>query len=725
MNSNRIPRRIARIEELAYNLWWTWNEDVRELFEAIDATLWDDTEHNPVKLLHEVPEERLAKVATDPAFVKRYDAVLLAFDEMLAAEGSWMSRRHPDLAAKSIAYFSAEFGLHNSLPIYSGGLGVLAGDHCKEASDLGVSVVGVGFMYPRGYFRQRISSSGWQEQAIEVVDWGHAPIRPVKTATGERLCVSVAFAARSVQVAAYEVVLGRGRLLLLDTDLEANDPWDRDVPARLYGGDQRTRIAQEILLGIGGVRLLRALSIDPAIWHANEGHVAFMMLERLREHLAAGVSFETALERVRATTVFTTHTPVPAGHDAFPLSLLEDSFRGYWDGLEPLKDRCFALGEHQESWGKSFNMTVFSLRTSGHRNAVSELHGKVSRKMWRGVFADRPENHVPISSVTNGVHVPTWVAPRMAALLSRTLGPDWLTRHDEPALWEDLVSVRDDQLWRVHLQLKRGFVGLIRERARLRWMRGLTEAAQLLAAGTLLDPEALTIGFARRFATYKRATLIFHDVERLFRMLEDPWRPLQIVFAGKAHPADEPGKHLIREVYERALDRKLGARIAFVDDYDLHVSKFMVSGVDVWLNTPRPPMEACGTSGQKAGLNGVPHLSVLDGWWYEGYRGGNGFAFGQKREDAIENDDALDAQDLYRVLSEEVIPLYYARDSDNVPRGWVELMKEAMRSAATRFSARRMIKQYVEQLYLPAMRAPVAPATSVTAKRKPDDIENE
>ena len=709
MTDRPIPSRIARIEELAYNLWWSWNAEARALFEALDPTLWDDTEHNAVKVLHEVPADRLTKVAADPAFLKRYDAVLLTFDEMLAGGDTWCDREVPQLAEKRLAYFSAEFGLHNSLPIYSGGLGVLAGDHCKEASDLGVPLVGVGFMYPRGYFHQRISSSGWQEQAIEVIDWSHAPIRPVRNDAGERVQISVEFAARSVKVAAYEVRVGRCRLLLLDTDLDVNDPWDRDIPARLYGGDQRTRIAQEILLGVGGVRLLRALAIEPTVWHANEGHVAFMMLERLREQLAAGVAFDDALDTVRAATVFTTHTPVAAGHDVFPFSLLEDSFRGYWDGLEPLKDRCFALGEHAESWGKSFNMTVFSLRTSGQRNAVSELHGKVSRRMWRSVFPEsKSEDAVPITHVTNGVHVPTWVAARTRVLLGRTLGPDWLARHDEAALWEKLAGVRDDELWRIHLQLKRAFVGQIRERTRLRWMRGLTEPAQLLAAGTLLDPEALTIGFARRFATYKRATLIFRDLDRLFRMLEDPWRPLQIVFAGKAHPADDPGKHLIREVYEKALDRKLGARIAFVDDYDLHVSKSMVAGVDVWLNTPRTPMEACGTSGQKAGLNGVPHLSVLDGWWYEGYRGDNGWTFGPKREEPIDNDDALDADGLYRVLFEEVIPLYYTRDSDNVPRGWVELTKQAMRTAATSFSARRMVKEYVGMLYVPAMQAAAA-----------------
>ncbi len=707
MIGRRLPPRIARLEELAYNLWWSWHREARQLFEMVDQTLWATTEHNPVKLLQEVPQKRLFRVAKDPAFLRRFDAVFRDFDEAISSNDSWCSRERPEIAQALVAYFSAEFGLHSSLPIYSGGLGVLAGDHCKEASDLGVPLVGVGFMYPRGYFHQRISSGGWQEPSIEVIDWSHTPIRPICDAENRRVTVIVEFAGRSVNVSAYEVKLGRVQLVLLDTDLESNDLWDREISARLYGGDQQTRLAQEILLGVGGVRLLRALGIRPTVWHANEGHVAFMLLERLREHLAAGLSFEEAVERVRESTVFTTHTPVPAGHDAFPVSLVTDSLRGYWGDLEPLRERCFALGEHTESWGRSFHMTVFSLRLAGHRNAVSKLHGKVSRRMWKDLWPGTNENDVPILSVTNGVHVPTWVGPPMLSLLRGYLGPEWLERHDDPALWEHLDRIPDDELWRIHLRQKRHFVGFIRERARLRWMRGLTEPAQLLAAGTLLDPESLMIGFARRFATYKRATLIFHNLERLLEMVGDPWRPVQIVFAGKAHPADDPGKQIIREVYEKALDRRLGARIAFVDDYDLHVAKSMVGGVDVWLNNPRPPMEACGTSGQKAGLNAVPHLSLRDGWWYEGYEGDNGWAFGPEREQSVDGEDAADATDLYRVLSEEVIPLYYTRDSDNVPRGWVQLAKQAMRTVATRFSARRMVKDYVDQLYLPAARAAI------------------
>ncbi|MGH7857868.1 MAG: alpha-glucan family phosphorylase [Candidatus Binatia bacterium] len=698
-----LPPRIARLEELAYNLWWSWHGEARELLEAVDPTLWETTEHNPVRTLHELSGERLQRLAEDPSFLKRYDGVLRTYDEEITAGDGWCAKAHPVLAKRLVAYFSAEFGLHSSLPIYSGGLGVLAGDHCKEASDLGVPIVGIGLMYPRGYFHQRIAITGWQETTIEVIDWSHAPIRPVTAANGERLVISVEFAARSVRVAAYEVRLGRVRLLLLDSDLEVNDPWDRQISAQLYGGDQRTRIAQEILLGVGGVRLLRALGLAPSVWHANEGHAAFMMLERVREKAAGGVPFDEAVEHIRATSVFTTHTPVPAGHDAFPLSLVEDSLRGYWGDLEPVRARFFSLGEHDEPWGKGFNMTVFALRLAAHRNAVSQLHGKVSRRMWKPLWPDRNEEQVPIISVTNGVHLPTWVGAELRDLYRRFLGPDWLKQHDEASLWERLSEIPEEELWRIHLRQKRAFVSLLCERARQRWIRELMEPAQLVAAGTLLDPEALTIGFARRFATYKRGTLLFRNVARLLEMLDDSWRPLQIVFAGKAHPADDPGKRLIQEIYAKALDRRFGGRIAFVSDYDLHVSKAMVAGVDVWLNNPRPPMEACGTSGQKAALNGVPHLSVLDGWWYEGYRGGNGWAIGPERDRALDGDDSVDAEDLYRILSTEVIPLYYARDSDNVPRGWVDLMKEAIRSVTINFSARRMVKEYVEKLYVPAL----------------------
>ena len=698
MPPHPVPSRIARLEELAYNLWWSWHGEARELFESLDRTLWSATEHNPVRTLHELPPDRLQRAAEDPSFLRRYDAVMRLYDAEITAPDGWCTAAHPELGRGLVAYFSAEFGLHSSLPIYSGGLGVLAGDHCKEASDLAVPLVGVGLMYPRGYFHQRISAGGWQEPSIELVDWSHAPIRPVTTAGGERVDVVIEFAARRVHAVAWEVRLGRSRILLLDSDVEANDPWDRQISAQLYGGDQRIRIAQEILLGVGGVRLLLALGLEPTVWHANEGHAAFMMLERLRERLAAGRPFDEAVADVRRSTVFTTHTPVAAGHDAFPPSLVEDSFHGYWNGLGPTRERILALGEHEGN----FNMTVFSLHLADHRNAVSRLHGKVSRRMWAQLWPDVAEDEIPISSVTNGVHVPTWIGAEMRSLHRRHLGPDWIARHDDAGLWERLALVPEDELWWAHVHQKRMFLGQLRERTRGRWARGLIEPAQLVAAGTLLDPDALTIGFARRFATYKRATLIFRELERLLALLDDRWRPLQIVFAGKAHPADDPGKHLIREIYEKALDRRFTGRIAFVPDYDLHVAKGMVAGVDVWLNNPRPPLEACGTSGQKAALNGVPHLSVLDGWWYEGYRGGNGWAIGPERDRTVEGDDEVDADDLYRILSSEVVPLYYARDSDGVPRGWVRLMKEAIASMATTFTARRMLKEYVERLYVPA-----------------------
>ncbi|MGH7893111.1 MAG: alpha-glucan family phosphorylase, partial [Candidatus Binatia bacterium] len=692
---------LSRLDELAHNLWWSWRDDARLLFESLDRTLWESTEQNPVRLLHELPAERLEEAAEDPAFRKRYQTVIRAFDLALAKEDFWIHREHPEMNGALVAYFSAEFGLHNSLPIYSGGLGVLAGDHCKEASSLGVPFIGVGFMYPKGYFHQRLSSGGWQEPSIEVIDWSHAPAVPILDANGQRVIVDVEFAARRVRVAAYEVCLGHVRLVLLDTDLDGNDDWDRQIAAQLYGGDQRMRLAQEIILGVGGVRMLRALGVSPSVWHANEGHVAFLMLERLREAVGRGETLRDAIAEVQRSTVFTTHTPVAAGHDAFPKSLKEDYFRGYWGPLEAMREEVLALGRDEES---RFNMTIFSLRLAGRRNAVSKLHGKVARRMWNRLWPDTPEDQVPIESVTNGVHVPTWVGGEMRELYKRYLGPDWLANHDKAEFWSRLELVPDDELWRMHLRQKRQLVGLVRERARQRWVRGLHEPSQIVATGNLLDPESLTIGFARRFATYKRATLIFHDLDLLLDMLGDASRPLQIIFAGKAHPADDPGKHLIQEVYQKALDRRIGGRIAFIEDYDLRLAKGLVAGVDVWLNSPRPPLEACGTSGQKAGLNGVPQLSVLDGWWYEGYEGANGWAFGQTLEAPGEVDDAADAADLYRVLTEDVIPLYYARDPDNVPRGWCNVMKEAIRSVATHFSARRMVKEYVERFYIPAAR---------------------
>jgi starch phosphorylase len=698
-----LPEGLVRLQELAHNLWWSWQPEARRLFETVDPTLWRLTSHNPVKLLLDLKPERLHALSEDPAFVRQYSAVLKAYDEYLNSTTTWVAGRHPQLAGRSIAYFSAEFGLHNSIPIYSGGLGILAGDHCKEASDLGVPLLGLGFMYPQGYFHQRITPDGWQVPEYQPFNRLESPIRPALTPSGEPCRIQVEMGTRSVWAIVWQVRVGRVMLNLLDTDLEENAPADRALSARLYGGDQEMRLCQEILLGIGGVRALRALGLSPTVWHANEGHAAFLTLERVREMIQAGQSYHEAAEHVRHTTVFTTHTPVPAGHDVFPTELMEQYFRGYWERLTLTRDAFLTLGAHPEHPGAGFNMTVLAIRMSEHLNAVSREHGHVSRAMWRSLWPGIPEDLIPIRSVTNGVHSPTWIAPEMNHLYSKHLGPDWADRSDDPAIWHRVTDIPDAELWAVRQSLKRKLMSFIRERARAGWINARLEAPQVLASGTLLDPEALTIGFARRFATYKRATLVFTALNRLQHLLHDRWRPVQIIFAGKAHPADEPGRQFIHEVYRYSKDHALGGHIAFLEDYDMHMAKFLVQGVDVWLNTPRAPFEASGTSGQKAALNGVPHLSVLDGWWQEGYDGSNGWAIPVVKDATDPKaQDEHDADCLYRILEQDVIPLYYARDRDGIPRGWIQVVKDAIRTTAPRFSARRMIKEYVDLFYVPA-----------------------
>lgn len=698
-----MPARLARLPELARNLWWSWQPEARALFKALDEPLWRRTRHNPVRVLAAIDPERLVRAAEDLEYVGRLRRVLAAFDARGA--GGWLPERHPELAGQLVAYFSAEYGLHGSLPEYAGGLGVLAGDHAKEASDLGVPLVAVGFMYLHGYFHQHMGADGRQEEVYEPIDRWDVPLEPACTEPGRQCVVPLELPGRTLQVAVWRVDAGRTRLYLMDTDLEANAPWDRELSARLYGGDREVRLRQEIVLGIGGVRLLRALGIAPAVWHANEGHTAFMMVERVRELVTAGVPFDEAAARVRATTVFTTHTSVAAGHDVFAFGLVEKYLAPYWPTLGLDRDRFLTLGAHQEPWGTGFNMTALGLRLAGHRNAVSRRHGEVARRMWRGVWPDvRSDDAVPITAVTNGVHVPSWVATEMDRLFRRYLGEDWAARHDDPALWAGLADVPDEALWAVRCSLKRTILDVVRDRARARWAEDRIDPGQVAASGVLLDPDALTIGFARRFATYKRATLILRDLPRLAALLTDRRRPVQLVFAGKAHPADEPGKRLLEAVYRPARDPALGGRIAFVEDYDMHLARYMVQGVDLWLNTPRPPLEASGTSGQKAALNGVPSLSVLDGWWAEAYDGTNGWAIGEGggRPGDETAQDAADAEALYRLLEREVVPLYYDRGPDGLPKGWLLMVRRTIQTCAPRVSARRMVKEYVERLYAKA-----------------------
>jgi starch phosphorylase len=616
---------------------------------------------------------------------------------------TWFARRHPGAASGPVAYFCAEFALHSSIPTYSGGLGVLAGDHCKEASDLGVPLVGVGLFYLKGYFDQRLRTDGWQEDSDELVDTSATPLAAVTGPDGGLSLATLRSSGRDLHVGAWRLMVGRVPIYLLDTDLDRNDLADRELTHKLYAGNRELRLRQEWLLGTGGVRVLRALKIEPSAWHANEGHAAFMFIERLRELHAAGVEKAEAIRRIRATSVFTTHTPVPAGHDTFPCEDVERCTGPLWEQLGISRDEFLHLGYDPARDHGHFHMTVVALRLAGRVNAVAARHEKESRRIWKDIWPEREASQVPICHVTNGVHLGTWLAYPIRAVIAEHLGADWDRRLDEPGLWERVLTIDDEKLWNAHQHMRAILHGFLREEARRRWRDEWRDGVSLATSGMLLGSNALTIGFARRFATYKRADLIVRDLERLRRLLVNPRRPVQIVFSGKAHPADDPGKRVLQRVYEAAKDRRLEGRIAFVEDYEMHLAHRLVQGVDLWLNLPVVPHEACGTSGMKAALNGVPQLSTLDGWWVEGYTGMNGWAIplAGPEEDA----DRADAEQLFSLLESEVVPCFYDRDARDVPVDWVQMMKQAMRTAGERFTAGRMVREYVDGFYIPAMRA--------------------
>lgn len=698
-NGFDLPRRIERLGELAYNLWWAWTPDAEHLFRDLDNDLWEQVGHNPIRLLRSIERASLNAAALRPSYLNCYESVFRTFDAYINPQQTWAEQQ--GIQDHQIAYFSMEYGLHETLPIYSGGLGVLAGDHLKEASDLGLNLVGVGFLYSEGYFTQRISEDGWQEAINQPLDIASLPLLPVLDENGGPRTVSVEFPDHSVVLRIWEVRVGRVPLYLLDANLEVNRPEDRLLTARLYWSNLERRIMQEMLLGIGGVRALRLLGYQPASWHMNEGHAAFLTLERVREYMVQGLSFEEAAARVRLESVFTTHTPVPAGNDEFPLWLLDKYLASCWPALGLTRDQFVDLARHRQSWGESFSMGVLALRFSEKRNAVSELHGRVARRMWHFLWPELPEDEVPITYVTNGVHVATWMGRRLRLLLEEFLGEDWLEHVDDPALWEQMEALPAQQLWEVRLHMKRRLVFYLRERVRERWRAGGFHPVQVVASGVLLNPYALTIGFARRFATYKRANLLFSDVDRLLHLINRPNMPVQIIFAGKAHPADEPGKQLIQQIYRQVKRAETAGRLVFLEDYDINLARYLVQGVDLWLNTPRRPMEASGTSGMKAALNGVLNCSVLDGWWREAYNGRNGWAIGDDRDyDSPEAQDVADAQSLYSLLENEIIPLYYERDGRDVPQEWLERVKESMRSIIPTFNTRRMLKEYLQHLYL-------------------------
>lgn len=706
-NKFSLPRRVRRLGELAYNLWWTWNYDAQRLFSKIDPDLWERVYHNPIRFLRQVERARLNAVTHDRYFLDYYDRQIKSFDQYMNPEETWCTQNHPDCSNRPIAYFSTEFGLHETLPIYAGGLGVLSGDHLKGASDLGLPLVAVGFLYTHGYFVQRITEDGWQEAHYLRLKFEELPVMPIIDAEGKRATVSIELPGREVAAQLWAIQVGRVELYLLDTDVEENSPADRELTARLYSSDLDLRISQEIILGVGGVRALRLLGYNPNVWHLNEGHSAFLNLERAREMVQARHDFEEAIEIIKASTVFTTHTPVPAGNDEFPVWLMEKYFSHLWPELGLDREQFINLARHQNPWGDTFSMPILALRLSEWSNGVSELHGHVARKMWHFLWPDRRLDNVPITHITNGVHTSTWLARRLRHLYDRYLGRDWMEYVDDPQVWEGIENIPDMELWSVRRHLKRKLVAYMRERARDQWLKEGVHPVQVVAAGVLLDPYALTIGFARRFATYKRANLILSDLDRLLDIVNRPNMPVQIIFAGKAHPADEPGKLLIQEVYRVVKNAEIGGRLVFLEDYDMNLARYLLQGVDVWLNTPRRPHEASGTSGMKAAMNGVLNFSVLDGWWREGYNGSNGWAIGEDRDyDNPDEQDRADAESLYDILENQIIPLYYReRSSDGLPGDWIARMKESIRTLSPQFSVRRMVKEYAERMYLPAIEA--------------------
>jgi glycogen phosphorylase len=679
-----VPRRLERLPELAHNLFWTWQVGARDLFKSLDPELWEATGHNPVRLLRETAN--LEAAAEDADFVEAYDRSVRDLDGYLGnRRDTWMAHAYPDFPGP-VAYFSAEFGLHESLPVYSGGLGILAGDHLKSASDLGVPLVGVGILYAQGYFRQRLDAEGHQREVYEPLEPENRPVVPALDVEGREVLVSVELPGRELHLKVWKAEVGRVSVLFLDADIPENAPEDRTLTARLYGGNLRTRIAQELVLGVGGVRALRGVGIYPAAYHMNEGHAAFSGLERIRELVSTGSSFEEAREEVTRSTIFTTHTPVPAGHDAFPPDLFREFTSGWPGALGTDEEGLWSLGHHEEDWGPAFNMTVLAMNLSAARNAVSKLHREVSLEMWGYLF---PGEEEPITYVTNGVHTWSWLAPEMADLFdSHAGGRAWREEIERAASWSFVDEIPPDDFWETHRSQKRGMADFVNRR------RGQ-------AANVALDPDALVIGFARRFATYKRATLLLTDPERLRRIANDPDRPVWFIFAGKAHPADEPAKEFIRALYG-ASAQDFAGHLVILEDYDMNLARRLVQGVDVWLNNPRRPLEASGTSGQKASLNGAPNFSVLDGWWPEAYNGRNGWTIGQEKQYAsLEEQDTEDAKSLYATLESSIVPLYYDRGASGVPEGWVAMMKEAIKTVAPTFSTQRMVQDYVRELYVP------------------------
>ncbi|MBI5669499.1 MAG: alpha-glucan family phosphorylase [Chloroflexi bacterium] len=702
-----LPGPLRRLQELAMNLRWAWDHETIALFRRLDRDLWEETNHNPVWLLGRVSQERLEAVCNDPAYMAHYRAVCDAFDTyMNKRENTWYETHYGHLPKPIIAYFSMEFGITECLQNYSGGLGVLSGDHLKSASDLGLPLVGVGILYQEGYFQQYLNADGYQQELYPINDYANLPVTLQMKADGTPIKISVPLPGRELFAQIWKVQVGRVPLFLLDTNIPDNPrEEDRNLTDRLYGGDRRTRIRQEILMGIGGIRALDVLGLRPQICHINEPHSAFLALERIRQLMGENkLTFQQAREITAAGNIFTTHTPVPAGLERFGFDLMDEHFTDYYRSLGLSRDQFLDLGRENMGTYELFSMAVLALNTAAQANGVAKLHGEVSRRMWQWLYPGVPEREVPVEAITNGVHVQTWTSREMGTLLDRYLDPSWRTEEARPEVWQGIDGVPDAELWRTHERRRERLVAFTRQRLRQQLSnRGASQSA-IEDAEEVLNPDALTIGFARRFATYKRATLLFRDLERLKRILNDPDRPVQVIFAGKAHPHDTGGKELIRQIVNIARGPDFRHAIVFLENYDMNIARHLIQGVDVWLNTPQRPKEASGTSGMKVIYNGGLNCSILDGWWAEGYSPEVGWAIGRGEEypdEEWEHQNYIESQALYNILEQDIIPLFYNRGRDGLPREWIAKMKTSMRTLAPYFNTQRMVQEYTQRMYMP------------------------
>ena len=700
----QLPKRIEKLSEISNNLWWSWNTEFLRLFQKIDKDLWEESEKNPVKFLKRVSQEKLDNASKNAMFLKEYDKLVDNFENYMKSKNTWFSNKYPENKNDLIAYFSAEYGLDQTIPIYSGGLGILSGDHLKSASDLGIPLVAVGLLYKNGYFHQKINGYGGQETEYNNIDLYDLPINAVKDQNGEDLIIYVKFPKRRLYLKVWQINVGRVKLYLLDSDIEKNNEEDRDVTLRLYGGDQEMRIRQEIVLGMAGVNLLRTLGLKPTVYHMNEGHSAFLTLEIIKNTIKEKqVSFDVAKDIASSKTVFTTHTPVPAGNDIFPLDLVEKYFKDFWPRLGISKEEFLKLGmKPTQDLEPGFNMGILALKIAGKKNGVSKLHGAVSRELFGEVWPEIAANESPITYVTNGIHTCSWLSPRLKELYNKYLIPYWQDNIHLDKTWEKVKDIPDQELWEAHMQRKEKLLNLVKDSTVNRLRRSGYSYEEINDIVSKINPNALTIGFARRFATYKRATLIFRDLERITQILNNQERPVQIIFAGKAHPADKEGQDLIKYIHEVSMMPQFKGKIFLLENYNIAMSRYLVSGVDVWLNNPRRPMEASGTSGQKASVNGVINFSVLDGWWAEGYNQYNGWTIGTNAEfDSYEAQDNADSESLYRTLESKIVPMYYNKDKDGISSKWIETMKNSIISTGGKYSTARMLVDYTNNLYIP------------------------